>query len=146
MPKPRMITDDEDFPIKPADIKSDDLGDPFGDQETNFSAAYIVRFMQESGGWVPFTYAQVNAFFQETEGHVGVFPFRHLLGYFTVWTDQYKSHQDRLDVVVRDASENAESWGNVKDTDVFRVTDEFVLRCYRSAGIPRMKPTAQPIG
>ena len=83
MPKPRVIADNEDFPIKPADIDaSKHLWEAFGNGETETSAGYIVRLMQEKGRWQPFTYAEINDFYQRTctAKHPGDFTFNREKG------------------------------------------------------------------
>lgn len=147
MPKPRVITEQEDFPVKPSDINAaEHMWEAFGNTETDVSAGYIVRLMQEKGDWVPFTYGELNAFYQKTckpsgGGYIENYIFNHLIGPF----EQYNARElwtEHLDVVVPER----EHTGRYEDGDVFRVTDEFVFRCYRSAAIPRMKPASQPVG
>ncbi len=140
----RVITGQEDFPVRPSDIDaSKHLFDAFENMETEISAGHIIRLMQQKGDWEPFTYGELNSFYQKScgAGHVGSFTFNHLLGSFRVFR-RGESYSERLDVVVREGDEKNDGY-NIQDKDVFRVTDQFVLRSYMSGPIPRMKSVPQ---
>ena len=149
MPKPRVITEQEDFPIKPSDIYAAEyMQDSFNNLETDISAGYIVSLLQEKGDWVPFTYGEINAHYQKTcsSKNPGNFLFNHLLGEFRVFRGpDHLNYLDHLDVVVREGDED-NSGKKIQDTDVFRVTDQFVFRAYCSRPIPRMRPVPQTAG
>ncbi len=52
------------FPVAPSDINTNDhFWNAFGHMETEVSARWIVRLMQEKGAWVPFTYEEMHAFY-----------------------------------------------------------------------------------
>lgn len=126
MPNPRIILEDEDFPIKPADIDtSHGLMDSFGNVETEVSASYIVRMMQERGDWTPFTHEEIEAFYSRSGRNRG-FTFNHLMGEFAVHRAG-GTYYDSLNVVV------------VANEGNLYVTDDFVVRCYRSRPVPRKK-------
>jgi hypothetical protein len=133
LPKPRVIVEGEDFPIKPHDINAEEfLSEAFGNMESEISAGYIVRLMQGKGDWKPFTYVELNEFYKRTcntKGYVGRYSFNHLIDDFWV-VSVNGNYFDRLDVIV-------------KDGDNYFVTDQFILRCYMSQPIPRTKPAAR---
>ena len=138
MRQPNVITEDHDFPIKPQDIDATKyMWDAFGNRETDNSAGHIVRLMQRKGDWLPFTYAEIKAFYRETIDDGIDFSFNHLLRPFTVRKGG-ETFTERLDVIVCSRIEVHEG-ARILDEDVFRVTDEFVFACYRSTGITRVK-------
>ena len=77
----------------------------FGKYEAEISARYIVRFCQKRGqGWEPFTYEDINGFYT-SNGPRDSFRFNRL-----------------------------ETNGFVtKENGFYRVTDEFVARCFRAS-------------
>jgi hypothetical protein len=145
MPTPKVITEAEDFPIKPSDINAAEyMWDSFDNMETDISAGWIIRLLQEKGNeWVPFTYGELNAYYRKNckAQNVGNYTFNHLLGEFAV-CKRGKRYFERMDVVVREGDEK-NTGQNIQDTDVFRVTNQFVFRAYASRPIPRMKPVLQ---
>jgi catalase (peroxidase I) len=55
--------------ILPADINTTQhFGGSFDEYETEVSARYVVRLLQQKGGWKPFTYEDINNFYQEKTG------------------------------------------------------------------------------
>lgn len=53
-------------PILPEHIDtSRHLWDSFGHTETEISAGYIIRMCQEKGSWEPFTYEEIEEFYQQ---------------------------------------------------------------------------------
>ncbi|MEQ1561740.1 MAG: hypothetical protein ABL899_03435, partial [Nitrospira sp.] len=85
MPQPRVIEEDEDFPIKPGDIDATrHLWDAFGNQETEVSAGYIIRMMQQQGDWKPFTEEEIDAFYRFKATRARRFSFNNLIGEFWV--------------------------------------------------------------
>ena len=83
---------------------SQHLFDAFGNNETEVSAGYIVRFCQRQDGWTPFTEEEIEAFYNEA-GHQG-FWFNCL----TVENEWIVRGDDRR----------------------YRVTHDFIARCFRS--------------
>jgi hypothetical protein len=130
MSKPRVILETEDFPIKPADINTGGHRvNSFENWETDISAGYIILLMQQKTGWLPFTREEIElTHSQHSTGGKG-FAFCRLMGEFRVY-GAGNSWLESLDVIVE------------KDGKYF-VTDEFVLRCYRSSPIPRKKSAPQ---
>ena len=55
-----------DYPIQPKDINAEGaLIDCFGNLESEVSAGWVIRFLQERGaGWVPFTYNEINGYYE----------------------------------------------------------------------------------
>lgn len=149
MPKPRVITENEDFPIKPSDINASEyMWDAYGNVETDISAGYIIRLLQEKGDWLRFTYGELNAYYKKTctpskGGCLGNYTFNRLLGEFHVLSIR-GDYSDRLDVVVREGGEKNHGY-DIKDTDVFLVTDQFIFRAYSSRPMPRMKPVPHEV-
>lgn len=73
--------------------------DAFGNVETEVSARYIVEFCQLRGqGWIPFTYEQIDEFYQ-SKGHHDGFWFNRLLkqGHVVETDGQYQIWQSFID-------------------------------------------------
>lgn len=68
------------FAISPADIPSkfEHLWNAFDENETEISAGYILRYCQEQGSWAPFSFEQINAFYQRKPKR-GDFTFNRLV-------------------------------------------------------------------
>jgi len=135
MPIPQLITSTEDFPIKPKDIDaSEHLFGAFGNNETEVSAGWIVRFAQKrNAGWTPFTYEEINGFYSEklNDG----FTFNQLVETEMIppnLTRAYAGHHDEqnLDCGGWLAKENS--------NDKYYFTNDFVTRCFKS------RPVKQP--
>jgi hypothetical protein len=112
--------------INPSDINTNShFWDAFGNNETEVSANYIVRFCQERGHWEPFTLAEIEAFYQRTSGHQG-FSFNRLLG------GPYQ-HMTAASF----------PWGETRQAEAFIlkkngqyvITSEFIERCYNSSPV-----------
>lgn len=139
----RVILDHEDFPIRPSDISlASHFFDAFGHMETEVSARHIVRLMQERGGWASFTPAQIDAAdlarrgLSCTErGTVG-FTWNRLLGRLGVEEADEFWPQNGVQVPC-DAFIAEDRDGR------FRVTDAFILNCYKASPIARLKPSAE---
>jgi hypothetical protein len=144
MPRPKAITDEEDFPIKPSDINtSGPLWGAFGNSETETSARYILNLMQASGDWREFTYKELSDI-HDKAGNGPSYHFNHLIGEFKV-VRSTDSYLDSLDVIVCTKKVDESAYGD-NDDDTYRVTDEFVTRCFLSARIPRLKaPVAESV-
>jgi len=73
------VTAEEDYPIQPQDIDaSRHFFDAFDNMETEISAGWIIRFMQQRGtGWQPFTQDEIDVHYnRKFSGH---FPFNRLV-------------------------------------------------------------------
>lgn len=75
----RILTGEDNFPISPNDIDiSNEFVGAFGDQQTETSAGWIVRFAQDRGrGWQPFTYDEIENFY--SRWHRDGFSFNRLV-------------------------------------------------------------------
>jgi len=102
---PKIVSDTGIFEIQPVDI---DIGrhffDAFGNFETEVSALYIVLLCREMGGWKPFSMEQIEEVYRRA-GHRDGFLFNYLLPIFVMRGED----------------------------DLYRVTDEFILRCYKAS-------------
>lgn len=74
-----MVNDEQVYPVAPDQIDaSRHLADAFDNLETEVSAGYIVRMMQERGRWEPFSRAEIEDFYQRS-GHNDGFTFNRLI-------------------------------------------------------------------
>lgn len=97
----------------------------FGNTETEYSASWIVQFCKERGGWVSFSYEEIEEFYhRKSKGRFSNFTFNKLLDWNFI--NDPKVTTDRGFIVCG------------KDGR-FRVTVDFIARCYRSA------PQTQPV-
>lgn len=104
----KVVTDQSTFSIQPKDIDATKhFYDAFGNMEKETSAHYIVKLCQEKGGWKPFTAEEIEAFYQKAGLHDG-FWFNGL-------------DEEGFVVLGKD--------------NLYRVTDEFITRCYKSSPI-----------
>jgi hypothetical protein len=131
----RVILENEEFPITPADIKHRQrFFGAFDNTEMEESAGYIVALMQKLGSWIPFTLEQVNELYEQLSGK-RKFSWNRLLGYYVIdpkeWWPQ-KGKNVPSDVFIAEGSDGK-----------FYVTDAFILACYRSAPILRLKKAAK---
>jgi len=83
------------------------LFDAFGSMETEISARWVVRLCQKLNSWGPFTMKQLEGFYHESRSIQETFWFN---GLTTEWI--------------------------VRTTGGYSVTDDFILRCYRSSPMP----------
>ena len=105
--------------IAPADINcGGHFWDAFGHNETEISAKYVVLLCQKKGGWTTFSDEEIEAFYHEKSGHRG-YSFNRLVE--PCWA--YGLGERKLEGggwILRDAD------------GLYRVTVDFVLRCYTS--------------
>lgn len=93
------------YPIKPKDINGNKhFFEAFGNAETETSAGWIVRFCQRHGNWTPFSYEQIDRFYEES-GYED-FRFNNLV---------------------------AEGWIVEKKDGRFFITHDFITRCFLSS-------------
>lgn len=138
MSKPQRITEESNFHIKPRDINAEKffLG-AFGNCETEVSARWIVRFLQQENVWRSFHYSEINAFYKSIadQNHLAnerEFNFHHLVGpIFKFWSGSYSN---RLDLVIREGNPTNDNL-NILENELFSVTDQFILRCHEAAPI-----------
>ncbi len=95
------------YPIEPVHIHSEaPLWDAFGNMETEVSARFIVRLCQAKGGWFPFTKEEIDVQSRED------YRFNRLI--------EFGSRDERNLVILGDDNQ-------------YRVTHEFIARCFRSS-------------
>lgn len=105
--------------IAPADINCNGhFWDAFGNSETEISAKYVVRLCQQKGGWTPFSDEEIEEFYFEKSGHHG-YSFNRLVE--PGWA--YGLGERKL---------VGGGWVLRGADGLYRVTVEFVLRCYMS--------------
>jgi len=130
---------DEGYPIKPSMIDtSDHFWDAFGHSETEVSARWIVRFVQQRGGddWRPFTYAEIDGFYRKKGRHDG-FAFNRLLRENLASRPFVVFHPKGA--VMGDTSTIAPLAGEepggliMKGECHYSFTHEFVARCFKSS-------------
>ena len=108
-------------PIRPEQIDaSKHLYDAFGHTETEVSAGYIIRMLQEKGDWLPFSQEEIEEFYRRS-GHTDGFTFNALINPVTE-----RLFDGRLSTV---------GGGFVfqRPDGKFEVTREFVERAYISS-------------
>ncbi len=106
---------------RPEDIDaSAHLWGAFAHCETEVSAGWLVRFAQERGnGWEPFTYADINAFY-ERGGKLKGFTLNRLAEPGTAF---YIKRGNVLE---------GGGW-ITKDGDTYSFTPDFIVRCHKSS-------------
>lgn len=124
----RVVTAKDNFRIRPEDINaSRHFFGAFDQAETEISAGWIVRFIQVRGtGWEPFTYEDINAFYAKK--YSNGFRFNRLVEPEMVPPSLARAfagyHDERIPV--------GGGWIILKDGRYY-VTDDFILRCYKSS-------------
>ncbi len=75
-----MSTEDRrNYPVNPNEIDaSKHLFDAFDNMQTEVSAGYIIRMLQEKGTWEPFTQEEIEKFYRKS-GHTDGFLFNALI-------------------------------------------------------------------
>ena len=136
----RIIVQGNDFPIQPAHIHIGEgfshFWDAFDNMETEVSAYYIIALCQEHGGWVPFTYEEIEERYRKA-GHRN-FTFNRLV----------EPGQKVLNAaaVFGGAMPQTEpiggGWIVQGVDDKYYVTDEFVTRCFKSSPAHDFKTAA----
>lgn len=109
-----------DFPIKPSDINAEEhLWNAFDNNETEVSAGYIVRLCQRKGGWLPFSDEEIESLYREA-GH-SHFSFNRLV------------EPGMAFFILRGSVPVGGGWIVKGDDGLYRVTDDFILRCFKSS-------------
>jgi hypothetical protein len=127
MREKRVINSTLEIPIQPSDINTDKhfMGS-FDHMETETSARWIVRLCQTLGGWEPFTMAQLlELYAQKFPGES--FLFNRLI------------HPGTTFSIISGPYQAGGGWVVQGEDGKYRVTDDFVLRCYHSAPAARLK-------
>jgi len=134
----RIITTGENFPVQPHHINAAaPFVGAFDNVETEISAGWIIRFLQERRqGWAPFTYDEINAFYARKweDG----FRFNRLVEAEMVPPSLARAfaghHDQRIPVgggwIVRGADGK------------YSITVDFVTRCFGSSPASRVAKTA----
>lgn len=124
----RVIVAGKSFRIQPEDIDtSKRLFDAFDNTETEISAIWIVRFLQDRGmGWDSFTFEEISAFYNRTIK--GEFGFNRLVN--PEWVPPnlaraFAGHHDRPVPV-------GGGWIILENDKKYYITEDFVERCFRS--------------
>ena len=114
--------------VQPKDINaSQHLWDAFDHMETEVSAGYIVRLCQEGGEWVPFTREEIEEFYGRS-GHHG-FCFNRLVEPEMVPTSLARAFAGYHDAPVPKGG----GWVVLGGDGKYRVTEEFIQRCFKSS-------------
>ncbi|MEY4723648.1 MAG: hypothetical protein RLZZ324_1161 [Candidatus Parcubacteria bacterium] len=133
------------FVVTPEMIQPGQFWSAFGNTETEVSALWIVRYMQRQGkGWMPFTYAALDAFYRETRAASLTAQGRQTaaeqLGHYT-FNELIDTRHERGGTMTQQGYVIASGDGTL------RVTREFVMRCYLSspADLPEGLPETFPV-
>lgn len=119
----KRVTHKSNFPIQPGDIDTKigvHFWDAFDHSETEVSAKWLVRLAQRRGGWHPFTYDQIETFYN-IEGNYHNFSFNRLIKPEIVRTG-LGSGQD-----IRGGG-----W-IIHEKSLYYFTVDFIERCYKSS-------------
>lgn len=120
----RVIRNTAQIKVQPSDIDtSKAFFDSFDHMETEISASWVVRLCQELGGWHPFTAEQIQEFYTRPGRRPVGESFR-----FNRLVDPGPTFS-----AATGRSMVGGGWIVVGEDGKYRVTDDFVLRCYRSA-------------
>jgi hypothetical protein len=130
MPKSgsRTIVTGKGFRIQPENIDSSRRpSDAFDNIETEISAIWIIRFLQERGtGWDPFTFEEINAFYNRMiKGEYG---FNRLVDPEMVPPDLARAFAGHIDRRVPVGG----GWIVLERDKKYYVTEDFVERCFKS--------------
>jgi len=114
--KNRLMPETGILVILPEDINTErHFFDAFDNSETEGSASWIVRFCQQGNRWVAFSEKEIEAFYNSFGNRH--FPFNRLIG----------KNPSRIGV------ENEGAWIVRGEDSLYRVTIDFVMRCYNSS-------------
>ncbi|MFA6554682.1 MAG: hypothetical protein WCS89_04235 [Candidatus Paceibacterota bacterium] len=135
MSQKKIITATEEFPITPEHIDaSQHLFDAFDHSETEVSAGWIVRFMQARGkGWTPFTQEEIETFYSKkfNDG----FHFNRLVNPQMIPPSLVRAFEGYMDPLVPAGG----GWIILADDKKYYVTDDFVIRCFKSQPVKKIK-------
>lgn len=117
-------------PIRPENIDSErPFCDGFDHRETEISAKWIVRFMQNQGrGWISFTLADIEAFYSQK--HNDGFCFNRLVEPEMVPPSLARAFMGCDDERVPRGG----GWIVLKDGRYY-VTNDFIVRCYNASPV-----------
>lgn len=129
MSRKTIVTHPESYPVQPGQIDAQQhLFEAFDHSETEISAGWIIRFLQERGkSWVSFTYDEINAFYSRR--HKDGFTFNRLVEPEMIPPSLVRAFAGHHDPLIPAGG----GW-IVKDTeDNYLVTDDFINRCFKSS-------------
>ena len=130
-----VINVPEDTPITPDDIDTKrDFMSSFDHMETEVSAWWIVKLCQELGGWFPFTLQQIQAFYTAPGRRPVGEPF-----HFNRLVEPGISYSIRTGHSLKGGG-----WIVLGADNMYRVTLEFVDRCYLSSPNTKRTPPGKP--
>jgi hypothetical protein len=101
--------------------------------ETEVSAGWVVRFLQERGlGWAPFTYEEINAFYGRK--FKGGFGFNRLVNPEMVPPSLVRAFAGYIDPRVPVGG----GWIVLGDDKKYCVTADFIERCFKSSPVKKV--------
>lgn len=131
------MTAEQSHAVQPNDIDtSKHFWNSFDHNETEISANYIVAFCQERGrGWGPFTYEEINAFYQKrcTSNSPGNFTFNRLV-------PGTHNHMTARSFPQGETRSNKAALFLMEDGS-YQISDDFITRCHRSSPSKSSLPT-----
>lgn len=115
-----------DFAITPSMIDArGKLWGAFDHDETETSAMWVVRYMQDIGAWLSFTHADIEQFYNDVRARYGntpePFKFNRLI------------NPGNMFYILRGIIPEGGGWIVLCDDGKYRVTEDFVNRCYKSS-------------
>ena len=122
--------------FEPSDFRSDDhLWDTFSHNETEVSAGWVLRFLQERGdGWRDFTVGEIREFYRCERASVGQrgdgFTFNRLIPGCHAYSSA-RGSELRDNVVAIDV-QGSGPYGSLARADVCTVTERFILPLLRT--------------
>lgn len=128
MVKPGQVVEGVGYNVQPKDIDISGrfpLLSTFGHRETELAAIFIISFCQQKGGWVAFTYRELDEAYAQTQE--GKWKMKFDMGY-RLAVEKYGLYHlfDFYDLVP-----NLVVLG---DDGKYRVTEEFIRRCHKTSG------------
>ena len=124
-----IITETDSYHIQPKDIDASvHLFNSFDHSETETSAGWIIRFLQERGqGWTPFTYDEINSFYAQKFDHG--FRFNRLIEPEMVPPSLARAFAGHMDPLIPKGG----GWIVKGEDEKYYATQEFIDRCYKSS-------------
>lgn len=134
MSSKRILTGEEAFPTQPHDIDaSKDLFNAFAHTETEISAGWIIRFMQERDqGWAPFTREEINVLYHQKYPHHD-FCFNRLIHAEMIPPSLLRAFAGHNDSLIPAGG----GWIVEGEDGKCSLTEEFVERCFKSRPVKK---------
>jgi hypothetical protein len=160
-----IITDSTNFPIQPDHINTKrHFAEAFDNMETEISAHYVVKLCQELGTWGPFTMEQIEEIYRKAGLRDG-FTFNRLIEpeeVFANAAEEFGRMATHANFFPRDPFMASMSyamshgkpetvakgggWIVLGADKKYRVTDDFVNRCYKSSPACKIPEAVKVIG